>query len=432
MDLKIDFSTVTGVIKPMNAVNNGPAFTENEDQNGTNLPDFKAANIPYARVHDASICYDYGGEHTVDVLSIFPDFNADENDPDSYDFTLTDDYLSHIMLAGAQVFFRLGNKIEHWKKHYGIMPPPDFNKWAVVCEHIIAHMNEGWADGHRMNIEYWEIWNEPDGYNKCWTGTDEEFYELFAVTAKHLKNRFPNIKVGGPALCWVNEKWLRPFFTKIRNENVPLDFFSWHAYSSEVSKITDQAKAARALLDEFGFYETESILNEWNYVKGWSEPDWTYSKKTERSSKGAAFIGAVMSACQKEKTDMLMYYDARTNSTMNGLFDIYTLEKAKGYYPIMLWGKMLNMKNECFTECTVPDVYVTAASNGSEHVAVISYFTDQCCALPLSFKVKLNRDGLYTLSVLDETRDLIPYELAAAEDGEITITMQPNTIITIE
>ena len=83
----------------MNAVNNGPAFTENEDQNGTNLPDFKAANIPYARVHDASICYDYGGEHTVDVLSIFPDFNADENDPDSYDFTLTDDYLSHIMLV---------------------------------------------------------------------------------------------------------------------------------------------------------------------------------------------------------------------------------------------------------------------------------------------------------------------------------------------
>ena len=41
MDLKIDFSTVTGAIKPMNAVNNGPAFTENEDQNGTNLPDFK-------------------------------------------------------------------------------------------------------------------------------------------------------------------------------------------------------------------------------------------------------------------------------------------------------------------------------------------------------------------------------------------------------
>lgn len=432
MNVTIDFTKNTGIIKPMNAVNNGPLYTENADQNGTNLPDFKEANIPYTRVHDASLCYDYGGEHTVDVANIFPDFAADENDPESYDFTLTDEYLSNIVLAGSEVFFRLGNKIEHWKKHYGIMPPPDFKKWASVCEHIIAHMNEGWANGHHMGIVYWEIWNEPDNINRCWTGTDEEFYDFFATAAKHLKSKFPNIKIGGPALCRVNERWLRPFFTKMRSESIPLDFFSWHAYSSDVSKITDQAKAARAVLDEFGFGKTESILNEWNYVKGWGEPEWTESKKTERSVKGAAFIGAVMSACQREKVDMLMYYDARMNSTMNGLFDICTFEKIKGYYPIMLWGKMLKMKNECFTECTVPDIYVSAASKGKKHLAVLSYFTDNSRALPISFKVKLNRDGLYTLSVLDETHDLTPFETAAADNGEITITMQPNTIITIE
>ena len=61
MKLKIDPSEIVGAIKPMNAVNNGPIYTDNADQNLTNLPAFKAANIPYARVHDASICYDYGG-----------------------------------------------------------------------------------------------------------------------------------------------------------------------------------------------------------------------------------------------------------------------------------------------------------------------------------------------------------------------------------
>ena len=63
MKLKVDFKNTVGRIKPMNAVNNGPVYTDNGDQNLTNLPDFREANIPFARTHDSSICYDYGGEH---------------------------------------------------------------------------------------------------------------------------------------------------------------------------------------------------------------------------------------------------------------------------------------------------------------------------------------------------------------------------------
>ena len=61
MKLKVDFKNTVGKIKPMNAVNNGPVYTDNGDQNLTNLPDFREANIPFARTHDSSICYDYGG-----------------------------------------------------------------------------------------------------------------------------------------------------------------------------------------------------------------------------------------------------------------------------------------------------------------------------------------------------------------------------------
>ena len=140
MKLFVNPDKIIGEIKPMNAVNNGPVYTDNADQNLTNLPYFKEANIPYARTHDSSICYDYGGEHTVDIINIFPDFDADPYSPESYDFTLTDMYLDNIARSGARVFYRLGNKIEHWPKHYGIMPPKDFKKWAVICEHIIRHI----------------------------------------------------------------------------------------------------------------------------------------------------------------------------------------------------------------------------------------------------------------------------------------------------
>ena len=59
----------------------------------------------------------------------------------------TDWYMDQLAEAGTEPFFRLGQKIEHWPKKYGIHPPPDFKKWAVICEHVIRHLNEGWAGG---------------------------------------------------------------------------------------------------------------------------------------------------------------------------------------------------------------------------------------------------------------------------------------------
>ena len=61
MKITVNKNSITGRIKPMNAVNNGPVYTENADQNLTNMPYFIDADIPYARTHDSSICYDYGG-----------------------------------------------------------------------------------------------------------------------------------------------------------------------------------------------------------------------------------------------------------------------------------------------------------------------------------------------------------------------------------
>ena len=87
--VNVNFNNITGKIKPMHAVNNGP-IKGGYEQVRSNFDDFKAAKIPYVRNHDASFCSAYGGAHTVDVHMIFPDFDADVNDPASYDFYYTD------------------------------------------------------------------------------------------------------------------------------------------------------------------------------------------------------------------------------------------------------------------------------------------------------------------------------------------------------
>ena len=66
-------------------------------------------------------------------------------------------------------------------------------KWAVICEHIIRHYNEGWADGYKLNIKYRELWNEPDLGDATWGGTKEQFFDLYVTAAKHLRECFPDI-----------------------------------------------------------------------------------------------------------------------------------------------------------------------------------------------------------------------------------------------
>ena len=152
-NVKIDFAKTQGKIKPMNSVNNGPLG----DHDLKNTDFYAAARIPYARLHDSA----FEWRHTVDVHEIFPNFDADENDPASYDFTLTDVYLDSIEKVGTKIFYRLGTSIEHEIKRYGSIPPKDFHKWARICEHIIRHENEGWADGFHRGSEYWEERTRP-------------------------------------------------------------------------------------------------------------------------------------------------------------------------------------------------------------------------------------------------------------------------------
>ena len=275
--VNVNFNNIIGKIKPMHAVNNGP-IKGGYEQVRSNFDDFKAAKIPFVRNHDASACFTYSAGHAVDVHWIFPNFDADVNDPASYDFYYTDLYTQTILETGAKVYYRLGSVIEHGMKKYGTIMPKDFQKWAEICEHIIRHYNEGWADGFYWNIDVWEIWNEPDGIaangdRPNWTGNDEQFYELYKVASRHLKKCFPNLKIGGPSTSGCKPDWWKAFFEyqTADGEKSPCDFLGWHWYGNNPRDIYARAQAIRDVVDEAGYTDTETHLTEWNYLEGWTD-----------------------------------------------------------------------------------------------------------------------------------------------------------------
>ena len=118
-EVSVDLGAALGPVKPMHAVNNGPSVSKpGGDQKCGNFEEYRAARIPFARTHDSINCVS-GGAHTCDINALFPDFDADENDPKNYDFVFTDHYLDNIRRAGTEVFFRFGQTIEHGPKKVG-------------------------------------------------------------------------------------------------------------------------------------------------------------------------------------------------------------------------------------------------------------------------------------------------------------------------
>lgn len=388
--LHFDFSKAIRPIKPMHAVNNGPAGSKVRAVKG-NFDDYAAARIPYARNHDASFFSGYGGEHTVDVHRIFKNFDADENDPASYVFEPTDQYVLDTISAGTKVFYRLGAAIEHGHKQ-GTYPPKDYLKWARICEHIIRHYNEGWADGYELGIEYWEIWNEPDcrnrdGKNPCWQGTEAEFKEFFHTAFCYLKKTFPTLKIGGPAICSVWSGLVDSLLPVFPEPDLAPDFYSYHWYGSRVCDFIETLREGRAQADKYFGKQAETILNEYNYIRGWSGDNWTYSLASEKGLKGASMNAALMAAAQTSGLlDMLMYYDARPCG-MNGMFESDTYRKLKTYFTISSFSELYALGTEAASESKENLWSVAATDQKGNGALMVTYYDDNDDAEPKQLKL---------------------------------------------
>jgi len=151
---------------------------------------------------------------------IFPNWNADPADPASYNFGPTDTLIKNIVDAKAEVFFRVGRSNISGANTV----PPDFDKYGEVVKHVVMHYNDGWANGFKYGIRYFEIWNEPD-FVPFWTGTGEQFHELYKKIALGIKAADPNVLIGGPANSTFNDmmKTRGSLMQYIKDNQLPLD-----------------------------------------------------------------------------------------------------------------------------------------------------------------------------------------------------------------
>lgn len=319
----VDASKTEGRLHSLQGVNGAPApgfhkpirFTFG----GWNVPEetdatagYRQARIDLVRTHDGygpgdiDATFPDAPNALIDgartALSLFPDPDADPNDPKSYNFGPTDRQIASIKGIGAEVIFRLGRS-----EGSNVAPPKDFDRYAEVVRHIVLHYNKGWANGFRYGIRYWEVWNEPDLGRLFWGGTAPEYFSLYEKIARAVKKADRRALVGGPAISRPNDTsnpWLDDFLEYVRAKRLPLDFYSWHWYatdSADPQDIVRIGRSIRARLDQHGFRKTLSMVNEWNY--GLMEPLPTDMHR-------ASFITSSIIYMQRAPIDLAALYRA--------------------------------------------------------------------------------------------------------------------------
>ncbi len=339
--ITVDFDKKCGKIKPLTSVNGGPR------SGGAGLSydfsdEFSEMCVPFSRVGAAS--GDYGYNQFLNIHSIFPDFSADEELEESYNFLPTDLYLSAVRASGADIFYCLGEAGEPYSKKLYVSPPSDKEKWARICEHIIMHYNEGWANGFKWNIKYVEIWNCPDT-PEGFSGSAGEYFELYRVAANHLRERFPRLKIGAygaGGFYSLNRidateemkgyvPFMQQFLAYINREETkaPIDFFTWVCVAKNPEELAMHAKYARSYLDAAGHKRVKSIVSCYDIQPG-QVPNCL-------SSSFPSTLAASLILLQKSSADMMFYACTDAFSKENALFSIEDFSSHRHYsaYEVM-------------------------------------------------------------------------------------------------
>jgi len=206
---------------------------------------------------------------------VFPDEKADPLDPASYQFDEFDQYAKAVRAIDAEFLWEaqylIGRKglfqPEYMRgtrsagiPHVKVVPRDEMEKGTTVCVQVLRHLNDGWANGHHLGVSTVEFINEPfmgpteivyqrDDPTPCW--------ECYAAFARAIKAYDPKIKIFAPSLTDIDMRYprvdlLNSFLDYVVQHDLPLDYFTWHAYLPEPNSYLEVAERIGEALDRHG------------------------------------------------------------------------------------------------------------------------------------------------------------------------------------
>ncbi|KAA5806418.1 GH39 family glycosyl hydrolase [Thermoanaerobacterium thermosaccharolyticum] len=183
-----------------------------------------------------------------------------------YNFTYIDRIFDSFLELGIRPFVEVGfmpkklasgtQTVFYWEGN--VTPPKDYEKWSNLIKAVVSHFISRYGIDEVVKWPF-EIWNEPN-LKEFWKDADQkEYFKLYKVTAKAIKEVNENLQVGGPAICGGSDYWIEDFLNFCNEENVPIDFVSRHAYTSKQGEYTPHLIYQEIMPSEYMLNEFKSV-----------------------------------------------------------------------------------------------------------------------------------------------------------------------------
>jgi len=432
-DVTFTIGTTTTPLQSLLGVNAGPLHWNGHTSNKDLFTEYAQIGVKAVRNHDFP--------DVVDMSVMYPDRTKDTTLQTSYNFTrpgISGDYSSDYAVSNLQ-----SNGLQLYLRIWGLGATPTLisserANWVKAAVEIIRHYQEGKWSGYTGLVNTVEIGNEPDS-SYFWpsTYTKEEFYQLYADTAKAIRAAFPTMKIGGPGITQggfsntIGQTWVRNFFDYVKTNGAPLDFFSWHLYSNSPDQFATAASFYRSELDSRGYTATELHTTEWNTQIDLSvnpPPSSVQATNLEyrTKAKGAALMTATWMTLHQSGIKQSYFYRGNNNDANDyqnyGLFAVDGTPR-KTALAFGLWSEFTNYQNR---------IDPTASANISGLKAMAAQRSDGQIAILVANTGTSSRN--WTAAFTD-TRSLSNYSLTlrTVDDNSATTTtsVPAGTVFTI-
>ena len=193
--------------------------------------------------------------------------------PNSFDFSRLDKVVDSILATGARPLLSISYTPASLAKDGKVAAEPDdWNSWNGLVT----------ATAHHYSVEknisgiYYEVWNEPDLFGG-WKSS--AYNTLYLNTSRSIAAGAGSAfyKIGGPAITSFYPNWIRSLLKTCQDNQLPLNFISWHRYSTNMADYQDDLDQLTSILGDYPrFFGAERLLTE---VGPDSEPNIVYDNQ---------------------------------------------------------------------------------------------------------------------------------------------------------
>ncbi len=134
-----------------------------------------------------------------------------------------------------------------------VSPPKDWQRWHDLIRDLVAHLADRYGIEELVELWSFEVWNEAN-LEVFWSGTPEQYLELYDVTAAAVRSVDERLRVGGPSSA--ASGWVEELLAHAERSGSPVDFVSTHTYGSPPLDF-------KPMLERYGRHDVPVWWTEW-------------------------------------------------------------------------------------------------------------------------------------------------------------------------